>query len=102
MQLAYDKERNVSQNFNIMEIMHCWIEQNHYPVLFVVLFENAVLIRINNTSETWKYPVTLIKLSNMNFITLKTTLIKSRKMFFYYGLNSKDDWVILNLQQTGK
>jgi len=108
MQYAHDRTIKNLKNGNILnitEIMYPWIRQNHYPVVNVELqvLQNkyTMFTKIENTTETWSIPITFAKELNINLNTSSSDLIKLGATFGY-PLDQKVDFIILNLQQTGK
>ncbi|XP_024886909.1 thyrotropin-releasing hormone-degrading ectoenzyme-like [Temnothorax curvispinosus] len=95
--------RFIVPKINITEIMYPWISQNHYPVLNVACNynnESYFVIRMKNASETWQIPLTFTMRSYINFYyTLPVIVTLKNKIPM--PMLSKDDWIILNLQQIG-
>lgn len=98
-----EEPRIMPPNFNITKMIRPWIEQNHYSVVKVEQFYQSRIyfsMEIEKTSEMdcdWWIPITYITPSGINF-----TLLKSGETHVVSGSKFEDDWIILNLRQTGK
>ncbi|XP_077276529.1 aminopeptidase N-like [Temnothorax americanus] len=90
-------------DINITEIIYPWISQNYYPVLNVTCNYNNkshFTVRMKNTSETWWIPLTFTMQSDINFNDTLPAIV-TLKDIFSVPMLSKDNWIILNLQQIG-
>ncbi|KAL6254670.1 hypothetical protein P5V15_013977 [Pogonomyrmex californicus] len=116
MQTAYEAML-ILYKFNIKDIMDAWIKQKHYPVIKVKREDLLhVIISIDNVNtlhgDNWWIPVTITSSSNPNFIIstpwqdcdhwLRKTSEFSSLIYCDLSKNiTKDDWIIVNLQQIG-
>ncbi|XP_071568413.1 aminopeptidase N-like isoform X2 [Temnothorax nylanderi] len=102
MQTAYNKTSAlISSNINITQIIYPWTTRSHYPILNVTCDknENSFIIRLKNLSETWRIPLTFTRQSKITFDTSPSIVRLKDK--FNIPVPLKDDWIILNLQQSG-
>ncbi|XP_071579424.1 aminopeptidase N-like [Temnothorax nylanderi] len=88
---------------NITEIIYPWISQNHYPVLNVTCKynnESHFIVRMKNASETWWIPLTFTTQPDIDFNNTLPTIVTLKDRVSVPML-SKDNWIILNMQQIG-
>jgi len=111
MQVACNKATTVPV-INIKEVMDSWLNQNYYPILNVKQNEDRKIVEISAQTDISYIPVTYNTQTNINFEnTLPNFWLKGQlqrqmspflpKKIFTFS-NIKTDWIILNLQQTGK
>ena len=87
---------------NIKEKMNFWINQTHYPVLFIQKKANVSQITIRNYTSLYKnlsVPVTGTTQTQLKFDTEHYTNWTVDGQMFDQYLYSDNGWVIINLQQ---
>lgn len=98
--------KDVAPHFDITEIMYPWIKQSFYPVLSVAKYDMVNLYSINihdYSKKSWRIPLTYTMLSSMNFDSSNITLDISGNILVAFNPSIvKDNWIIVNLRQTGK
>lgn len=97
--------------FNVTEIMSDWIMQPGYPVLNINVSSDHIAITQkrflqnspNHQDKTlWKIPITYANnYENIDFIDTKPAIMLSEKSF-KIDLKKPIDWIIFNVQQSGK
>ncbi|XP_058791260.1 putative aminopeptidase-2 [Phymastichus coffea] len=110
---AFQTEINNSQmmtKFNVTELMNSWTLQSGFPVLNVN-FENDEMATITQTrfylnskkedNSTWVIPLSWTTESNPNFEDTKKVTFLQDQTNTVKIKKSKNEWVILNLQQMG-
>ncbi|XP_024871015.1 thyrotropin-releasing hormone-degrading ectoenzyme-like isoform X1 [Temnothorax curvispinosus] len=103
VQIAYNETSAlISSKINITQIIYPWRKQSHYPILNVTCDknENSFIIRLKNPSETWRIPLTYTRQSKINFDTSPASIVTFKDKL-NIPVPLKDDWIILNLQQSG-
>ncbi|XP_043289619.1 uncharacterized protein [Venturia canescens] len=110
MQTAHnEKEKDLSKILSIKEIMKGWVEQQGYPVVNVTRdYETGkVVIRQEGNlekhkSNRWWIPINFATKSDLNFDSLTPThwLKPGDESLVLEGID-KDDWIIVNVQQSG-
>ncbi|KYM93558.1 Aminopeptidase N [Cyphomyrmex costatus] len=111
MQSALDESDVPHEGYRIREVMNTWINQKRYPVINVMrnyetgeVTLSQTCFRTQDTAEcinsTWWIPVTYATQSNPDFSNVipKFWLRPDQNISFRINPN---DWIILNLQQTG-
>ena len=109
MQFALNNSLQSTREWiNIKKKINFWINQTHYPVLFIQKKANVNQITIRNYTSLYKnlsVPVTGTTQTKLNFdIDTHEYYMKwivDGQMFDQY-LYSDNGWVIINLQQIGK
>lgn len=100
---------------SVKEIMDTWTLQTGFPVLKVnrdygrhqIKFEQERFFLINSTNSSkenplWWIPITYTSRDRMNFTDTKPTYwLKATKNLTIQETIHKEDWVIVNMQQTG-
>ncbi|XP_034944909.1 uncharacterized protein [Chelonus insularis] len=95
---------------NVTMLMDSWASQPGYPLVQVSrvgktlnLFQERFFITGNNKSheELYWIPITIATKSNPDFSNTSTDLWLGSKGISVNILNAKDEWIILNVQQTG-
>lgn len=100
---------------SVKEIMDTWTLQTGFPVLKVIRdygrhqirFEQDRFFLINGTNSStenplWWIPITYTSKNRMNFNDTKPTYwLKATKNLTIQETIHKDEWVIVNIQQTG-
>ncbi|XP_034941475.1 uncharacterized protein [Chelonus insularis] len=103
------QEKGVHPHLNIKKIMDPWLEQTGFPILKVVRDYKTGIANVTQSNaldqesdNLWMIPVTLTTSTHPDFNYTKPThwIPRSRDNYTFYGID-KDDWVILNVQQTG-
>lgn len=110
MKAAQRNKSTESEKFNIRNMMDPWTKQNSYPILLVVRYSNSAQLGImnilpQNASDNWRIPVTYTTQTHLNFNnTLPNLWLKSGNLFrgHFFNSSAEGDWIIFNLQQTGK
>lgn len=109
LQESYDEKKN-NQSLNIKEIMDPWIKQTGHPMLNITRnyetgFINVTQNDITNSesNNTWIIPLNFATSSQPRFNSTAPThwINKSNENFPLNGIG-KDDWIVANIQQTGK
>ena len=109
---AFQKEvdSDKSITLNVKEIMNSWTTQSGFPVLNVNFNGNKVnytqerfyLRRSKNEEATWAIPLNWATKSSPNFTDTRKIQLLNTKSGEITIENADKDWVIFNLQQTGK
>ncbi|XP_063991024.1 aminopeptidase N-like [Diachasmimorpha longicaudata] len=108
IQEAYDKAEK-EPKINIKDIMDSWTSQTGYPMVKVVRDYEAGTVTIHHPNKTpsqpssrWFIPINYAIKSHPNFTsTVPTHWLKPGDgQLVIDGLN-KDDWIIVNIQQSG-
>ncbi|XP_015127626.1 aminopeptidase N-like [Diachasma alloeum] len=108
MQETYDKAQKTPK-INIKDIMNSWTSQTGYPMVKVVRDYEAGTVTIHHPNKTpsqpssrWFIPINYAIKSHPNFAsTVPTHWLKPGDgQLVIDGLN-KDDWIIVNIQQSG-
>ncbi|TGZ48069.1 Uncharacterized protein DBV15_12888 [Temnothorax longispinosus] len=102
MQTAYEEELLgevlPKLPINIKKVMDPWIEQKSFPVLFV-----HVRKRYITNNGDWIVPLTNTTQEYLNFIDNSTIKwLDPGKSKLSIDLKLRDNWIIFNIQQTGK
>ncbi|XP_011701751.1 PREDICTED: aminopeptidase N-like isoform X2 [Wasmannia auropunctata] len=109
IQSALDKSDVPHEGYRIKEVMNSWMDQNGYPVVKVVRNYTTGKVTISQTcswdyvsddNNKWWIPVTFATQSNPDFSNTVPSfwLRPDQNISFTIDPN---DWIILNLQQTG-
>jgi len=113
MQSALDESDVPHKDYRIKEVMDTWINQERYPFVDVVRNYETGEVTISQTcvrqyGETenktikWWIPITFATQSNPDFSnTVPRYWLRPDQHNISFTINSSD-WIILNLQQTGK
>jgi len=112
MQSALDESNVPHEDYRIKEVMDTWMNQNRYPVVNVEKNYETGEITISqkcfHARETdeiinivWWIPITFATQSNPNFSNTVPSLWLRPNQNISFEINSSD-WIIVNLQQTGK
>lgn len=112
MQTAHNGTKIPMRKFNIKEKLNPWALQKHYPILQVREQDDLYLsISVANIDSLeldikWWIPLTIARENHSDFISQWyirddrwITLSGNAKLFLPHQL---DEWIIVNLQQTGK
>lgn len=111
LQEALD-ESDVSHDYKIKEVMDAWIKRRHYPVVNVTRnYENGDVIltqehyRPQNTTDNdkWWIPITFATQSNPDFSkTSPSFWLRPQDQSVTIKGIDPNDWIIVNLQETGE
>jgi len=110
MQSALDESNVLHEDYKIKEVMDTWMNQDRYPVVNVkknyetgeVTISQICFQRFNETiTNKWWIPVTFATQSNPNFSNTVPRHWLRPDQNISFTINS-NDWIIVNLQQTGK
>jgi hypothetical protein len=92
--------------------MVSWIKNNNYPVVRIYREENELVINqyyfddediVGEVSfSNWWIPITYTMSTDLNFNVTTPRYCIMPKQNFVIPLKNNDDWIILNLQQTGE
>ncbi|KAK0077292.1 hypothetical protein PV325_004170 [Microctonus aethiopoides] len=102
-----DKGRH--PHLNIKELMDPWLEQTGYPLLNVTRDYESGLANVtqmnaieSQSGNVWMIPISLTTRSLPDFAYTRPThwMRRSNESLTLYGIN-RDDWMIINIQQTG-
>ncbi|XP_011304326.1 aminopeptidase N-like [Fopius arisanus] len=96
-------------HLNIKEVMDPWLDQSGYPMLDVTRDYETGLITITqinaenfDSGNMWTIPITYATTSKPDFsVTQPNHFLRDVKMSFIPDEINSNDWIILNLQQTG-
>jgi len=102
MQIAYI-ELNSEYMINLSKMMSKWTTASQYPVVNVIRDSRSGNIIISHKGNSWWIPITYTTQTDLNFndtepyhwLTPHTEEINIPNI-------KQFDWIILNLQQTGK
>jgi len=112
MQSALDKSDVPHEDYRVKEVMDTWINQKRYPVVNVVKNYETGEVTISQEcfrgqevdkciNMTWWIPVTFATQSNPNFSNTVPSYWLRPNQNISFRINP-NDWIILNIQQTGK
>jgi len=98
-------ESNYKLKFDVEVIMNTWITHNHYPVLNVEQenkTDNIIISQENKTlvKDRW-IAISYTTQTELDFNNTSPKHWLGSKHIKLSGINSYD-WIILNLQQTGR
>lgn len=101
LQKAYDEDNSRSK-IVIEELMEAWVKQPGYPIVNVTKLSNGKLKisqqRFPSGDETYAVPINLATAKNSNFSNTSAMFWLTNKSI---EIDFDDDWIILNIQQTG-
>jgi len=111
MQDALDKSSN-EKKINLIEKMDGWIKQKNYPILQVKsIYDGNINVLLQNFnsfgSEMW-IPITYTTQNNPDFNKISLRDVKWLKFIKESSFSAvttffeNNEWLIINLQQTGK
>ncbi|KAG5329665.1 AMPQ Aminopeptidase, partial [Acromyrmex heyeri] len=109
MQSALDESDVPHEDYKIKEVMDTWMNQDRYPIVNVkknyetgeVTISQICFQKFNETiTNKWWIPVTFATQSNPNFSNTMPRYWLRPDQNISFTINS-NDWIILNLQQTG-
>ncbi|XP_011058986.1 PREDICTED: aminopeptidase N-like isoform X1 [Acromyrmex echinatior] len=109
MQSALDESDVPHEDYKIKEVMDTWMNQDRYPIVNVkknyetgeVTISQICFQKFNETiTNKWWIPVTFATQSNPNFSNTMPKYWLRPDQNISFTINS-NDWIILNLQQTG-
>jgi len=99
-----------ANNIKIKDIMKSWIKNYNYPVVQVNREEKQLVLRqykfdLGDTNKevsrnNW-IPITFTSSTKLNF-NITTTCWMTPYEDLVIPINNTDEWIILNLQQTGE
>ncbi|XP_011063449.1 PREDICTED: thyrotropin-releasing hormone-degrading ectoenzyme-like [Acromyrmex echinatior] len=111
MQSALDESNVPHKDYRIKEVMDTWMNQKRYPFVDVVRNYETGEVTISQTcvrqySETnqttkWWIPITFATQSNPDFSNTVPRYWLRPDQHNISFIISPDDWIIINLQQTG-
>ncbi|KAG5326559.1 AMPN Aminopeptidase, partial [Acromyrmex heyeri] len=111
MQSALDESNVPHKDYRIKEVMDTWMNQERYPFVDVVRNYETGEVTISQTcvrqySETnqttkWWIPITFATQSNPDFSNTVPRYWLRPDQHNISFIISPDDWIIVNLQQTG-
>jgi len=99
---------------SIKRIIDSWLQQKHYPVLRAIRNYDSGLLEISipsfdeSDNSSWWIPLSYTTQSSSNFNDTslnKMTWLKCTPQHFSsikLPIKEKNDWIIINLQQSGK
>jgi len=99
-------------NCTVKDIMMSWVKNNNYPVVRVYREGNELILNqyyfddediVGEVSfSNWWIPITYTLSTELNFNATTPRYCIMPKQNFVIPLKNNDDWIILNLQQTGR
>lgn len=110
MTAAHRDETTEAKKFNI-RMMDPWIKEKNYPILLVVQYSNSPELGVMNIlpqnaiSGNWRLPITYTTQTHLNFNNTSPNIWLNPGILLqghFFNTSSKNDWIIFNLQQTGK
>ncbi|KYN14166.1 Glutamyl aminopeptidase, partial [Trachymyrmex cornetzi] len=112
MQSALDESNIPHEDYTIKEVMDTWMNQERYPFVHVErnyetgeVTISQICVRKDNETENkttkWWIPITFATQSNLNFSnTVPRYWLRPDRHNISFTINP-NDWIIVNLQQTG-
>jgi len=110
MQSALDESNVSHEDYRIKEVMDTWMNQNRYPVVNVeknyetgeiTISQKCFHAQETDESIAWWIPITFATQSNPNFSNTVPSLWLRPNQNISFEIKP-NDWIIVNLQQTGK
>lgn len=116
LQLAIDQSKNEKlEKINITEVIESWVNSEFYPIINVTRNYTSGQIKVSqlsagtafglseSDSSKWWIPLSFAKSSDLNFnATLPSHWLKpSTDELIIEGIDA-EEWVVFNIQQTGK
>ncbi|XP_069688788.1 aminopeptidase N-like [Periplaneta americana] len=102
-------DKSLPDNINAKTVLESWTTQAGYPVVKVTrqngkihISQQRFLISGDTDGTIWQIPITYTTKSKINFANTKATAwLTGKEMDLSVTDLADDDWIILNIQETG-